>query len=348
LCALLATVALLLSSASFAGAATGSPRASGPLPSLHQVAGWLASGLKDNAATLSIDSQLSGNEYAWIPTSACLATAINSTNATPCVLGDTASPTTVVLVGDSSADQWALDLASMGSAHGFRVIVYVHAACPVGAITVERAGQSPDPRCATFRSLMLSDLASMRPVPALVVVSELRLSNYRSSSGAAIPNATWSAAFASTLEEIEGDGVPVIALHGVPVTTTNDPAACIAAYQGAMTKCTTRLKAADPFGYDQATDTGALAAHAAGVDVTPLFCTTASCPVVAKGDVTHSGDNHVTERYAAAVRHALTELVGCAITQSFALRADAAGILRSLLGGSPPAAVLSACRALQH
>jgi hypothetical protein len=347
-CALLAAVALALSTASLASAATGTPRASRSLPSLHQVAGWVAAGVKDKSATPAIDAQLSGNEYAWIPTSQCLATAIDSTNATPCVLGDTASATTVVVIGDSSADQWALDLASMGTAHDFRVVVYVHAACPVGAITVELAGQSPDPRCATFRSLMLSDLSAMRPVPALVIVSELRLSNYKSSSGAAIPNATWSAALTSTLEGIEGDGIPVVALHGVPVTTTNDPAACIAAYQNSMTRCTTHLKDADPSGYDQATDAGALAAHAAGVDVTPLFCTTASCPVVAKGDVTHSEDNHVTERYAAAVRPALAELVGCAVTQSFALRADAVGILRSLLGGSPSPAALSACRALQH
>ena len=132
----------------------------------------------------------------------------------------------------------------------------MHAACPVGAITVEVAGQSPDPRCATFRSLVISDLSSMRPVPSLLVTSELRLSNYKSSSGAAIPNATWSAALTTTLKAIEGDGIPVVALHGVPVTTTPDPAECIAAYQNTMTRCTTKLKAADPFGYDRATEPG--------------------------------------------------------------------------------------------
>jgi SGNH domain (fused to AT3 domains) len=346
-CALVACASLALGATSIASGATVGPRVPRSLPALHRVAGWLAAGLKDEAATPAIDAQLKGNEFAWIPTSQCLATAIDSTNATPCVLGDTTAATTVVLLGDSSADQWALDLGAMGSAHGFRVVVYVHAACPVGAITVELAGQSPDPRCATFRSLVLPDLASMHPSPALVVVAELRLSNYESSTGRPIPNATWSAALTSTLEQIEGDGAPVLVLHGVPVTTTNDPAACIAADQNTMTRCTTLLKRADPSHYDQATWAGGRGAHAAGADVTPLFCTTSACPVVADGDVTHSEDNHVTELYAAAVQPALTELVGCALTQSFTHRAAATTVLKGLLGHTPSKAVLAACRALQ-
>lgn len=346
-CALAATVVLALGAASLASGATDAPSVSRALPALHEVAGWVAAGLKEKKATPSIDAQLSGNEYAWLPNSQCLRTAINSTNATPCVLGDTTSATTVVLIGDSSADQWALDLGWMATAHDVRLVVYVHAACPVGSVTVELEGQRPDPSCATFRSLVLADLAAMRPTPDLVVVSELRLSNYRSSSGGQIPNATWTAALASTLEKIEGDGIPVLALHGVPITTTSSPAACIAVYQNTMTRCTTRLEDADPSGYDRATAAGAHAANAASVDVTPLFCSTAACPVVSKGDVTHSEDNHVTERYSAAVRGALAELVGCAVTQSFAHRADATQVLRSLLGGVS-SKVLTACRALSH
>ncbi len=343
--ALLCALVLALSGAGVAGAAT-APRAAPPLPALHEVAGWVASGLKEKAATASIVSQLSANEYGWIPESQCLTDAIGSTNATPCVLGDAASPTTVVLLGDSSADQWALDLGWMGTKDGFRVVVYVHAACPVGAITIELEGQSPDSRCATFQSLSLSDLAAMRPAPALVVVSELRLANYRTSSGAWVTDEAWSSALTTTLEAIEGDGDPVAVLHGVPVTSTANPAGCIAAYPKAMTRCTTRRKDADPYGFDQATLAGTLAADAAGVDVAPLFCSTAACPVVSKDDITHAGDNHATERYAAAVRAGLAELIGCSVTQSFSHRAAATTVLRSLLGGSPSAAVLAACRAL--
>jgi SGNH domain (fused to AT3 domains) len=345
-CALLATSSLALGAASLASGATVAPRVSRQLPALHRVAGWLDAGLKEEAATPAIDAQLKNNEFAWIPNSQCLATAIDSTNATPCVLGDPTASTTVVLLGDSSADEWALDLAAMGAAHGFRLVVYVHAACPVGAITVELEGQSPDPRCATFQSLWRSDLAAMHPAPALVVVAQLRLSNYASSTGGPIPNATWSAALTTSLEQIEGDGSPVLVLHGVPITTTDDPAACIAAYQNTMTRCTTLLKRADPSHYDAATWAGAHAAHAAGVDVTPLFCTPKACPVVSDGDLTHSEDNHVAETYAAVVQPALTELVGCAVTQSITHRADATPVLKSLLGPTPSAAVLAACRAL--
>jgi hypothetical protein len=127
-----------------------------------------------------------------------------------------------------------------------------------------------------------------------------------------------------------------------------DPASCIAAHPTAMTRCAIASKHADPSGYDRATWAGADAAHAAGVNVWPLFCTTVTCPAVVRGDVTHSGVSHVTERYAAHVRAALGELLGCAGTQSFAHRAAATTLLASLLGPSPSAATKRACAQLRR
>ena len=295
--------------------------------------------------TRAIAAQLSNNEYAWLPKSQCLVTAIDSTNATPCVEGDTAATTTVVVLGDSSADEWALDVGALGTKDHFRVVVYVHAACPVGDLIVETKGEGPDPGCATFRSLVLSHLASMDPAPALAVVAELRLSNYLSASGGAISNATWAKALTTTLATIEKDGIPVAELHGVPVATV-DPAQCLVANASHMTRCSVRARAADLGGYDHATWEGAKAAGAVGVDVQPLFCTATSCPAVAHGDVTHSGVNHVTETYAAAVRPALGELLGCAAARTFAHRASALAVLDAVLGGARSATVLRACRAL--
>jgi SGNH domain (fused to AT3 domains) len=317
----------------------------GVLPALHDVATWVTAGVKVKDATAGVKAQLANNEYAWLPKSQCLVTAISSSNATPCVLGDTSSTSTVVLFGDSSADEWALDVGALGTAHGFRVVVYVHAACPVGNVVVSVSGQSPDPSCPTFRSLVLADLAAMRPAPDLVVVSELRLSNYETASRTKLSNAVWSRALTTTLDTIEGDGSPVALLHGVPVAKI-DPASCIAAYPTAMTRCEIRAKDADPSGYDHATWLGAHTAHAAGVNVLALFCTASSCPPVARGDVTHSGLNHVTERYAALVRPALGELLGCAVTQSFTHRAAATPVLDGLLGSAPSATTLRACAAL--
>ena len=336
-------VALVLGAAGAVGAVA--PRTTSSLPSLHEVAGWVAAGTRDEVATRSIAAQLSNNEFAWLPKSQCLVTAIDSTNATPCIEGDTTAATTVVLVGDSSADEWALDVGALGTKDRFRVVVYVHAACPVGDIVVETKGEGPDPSCATFRSLVLPDLASMDPAPALVIVSELRLSNYLSASGGAISNAAWAAALTTTLTTIEKDGVGVAELHGVPVATV-DPAQCLAANPSHMTRCSVRARAADVGGYDHATWEGAKAAGAVGVDVSPLFCTATSCPAVAHGDVTHSGVNHVTETYASAVRPALGQLLGLRGGPDLHPPRERARVLDAILGGAPSAAVLRACRAL--
>jgi hypothetical protein len=340
-----ALVALALGAAPVRAGTATRPRVAAPLPALHTVGGWVAAGLTDAVATADVAAQLSGNAYAWIPKSQCLTSAIDSTNATPCVLGDVAAATTVVLVGDSSADQWALDLGSLGSADGFRLVVYVHSACPVGAVAVALYGEHPDPSCPAFRALVLSDLAAMRPKPVLVLASELRLSNYVSATGGRLSDTSWSRGLTKTLDTLEGDGLSVAVLHGVPVAPT-DPASCIAANPTALTRCTVLRGHADPGGYDKATWSGARAARAAGVNLSPLFCTATACPAVVDGDVTHSGDNHVTERYAAAVTPALAELVGCTLAQSFSHRAGAAPVLRRLIGTTASSRVLRACRAL--
>ncbi len=328
-----------------ATAASGAPRSSSGLASVRKAATWVAAGLKVRDASSSIGKQLPNNEYAWIPSSKCLAAAITSTSATPCIIGDTSSTTTVAVYGDSSADQWALDVAALGVTHHFRVVVYVKAACPVGNVLVELEGLSVDPTCATFRSTVLSDLASMRPAPSLVLTSELRLSNYETSTGGALTNAVWSSSLTATIDQLEKDGLAVASLHGVPITL-EQPANCIAANPRAMTKCTTPRKDADPGGYDAATLAGITAAHSAAVNVQPLLCTAAGCPVVADGQLTHAGDNHVDETYSKVLEPALGELLGCIAAQHFTNRDAAARVLNDLDGAKPAASYLKGCEAL--
>jgi hypothetical protein len=91
------------------------------LPALHTVAGWLAAGLKLRVASRGVLSQLSGNDDAWIPDSSCLKTAIDSTNARSYVIGDTSSAT-VVLYGDSSADEWVTVPPCVGRSVGVTTV----------------------------------------------------------------------------------------------------------------------------------------------------------------------------------------------------------------------------------
>lgn len=341
--------AALLAGALATGAASAAPvpHASIPmaLPALRTVSYSLAAGLKLKRATTAVLKQLAQNAYAWIPQSSCLATAIDSADGTPCTIGDTTASTTVVLFGDSSADEWALDLGALGLAHHFRVVAYLHAACPVGDVTVELAGGSVDPTCAAFRSNVLSELAQMRPAPALVLVSELRLSNFLTGSGQPLTNSAWSAALTTTLDQIEGDGLAVASLHGVDVEATS-PAPCISANATHLSACTTRVAAADPGGYDAATKRGASTADAGDVDLRPLLCTSVACPAVVDAEVTHAGDNHVAEAYSAKVTAALGELLACLASEDFDHSTKAAVVVDDLLGKQPSRGFLRACKGL--
>ena len=85
-----------------------------------------------------------------------------------------------------------------------------------------------------------------------------------------------------------------------------------------------------------------------GIDLHPLFCTSGGCPAVSDGAVTHSGPNHVTERYAADVEAALGELLGCEVAQKFTNSTKATAVFADLNGAKPKAAYLTACKALSH
>ncbi len=306
----------------------------------------MAAGARVKVLPTPLVAQLRGDDEAWIPTSTCLATAIDAPTATPCVLGDVHATTTVVAYGDSSANQWALDVAALGTADRFRVVVYVRAACPVGAVTVEVAGQHVDPGCAAFRTAVLADVAAMRPAPGLVVTSELRLSNYLTATGGSVTDASWSSGLTTTLDALEHDGLAVVELHGVPVEHF-DPGSCLSAYPSDVQRCSTSPKASDPGRYDAATRAGTLAAHAGSVDLAPLFCTSTACPDVADDELTHAGDNHVDEAYASPLTAALGELLGCVTTQRLANRTAAAKVLAALDGASPSASFRRACASLK-
>lgn len=348
----LALTALVATSVALPGgsvaAQTADPHTSVPsaLPKLRAVADWVDEGLKLQAASSGVRAQLRDDGYAWFPNNSCLNAAGSSTDAKPCVLGDTSSPTTLVLYGDSSAEEWALDADALGRADHFRVVVYVHSECPVGDIDVKLQNQSPDKDCPVFRSDVLAKLASMHPAPALVVVSELRLEGYETLSGKNVTNAAWSSALADTLRQIDSDGLAVASLHGVPVDGI-DPSQCIAANLNKLAACEIKVSREDVGGWDGATRDGALTAHAASINLHPLFCGTSACPVVVDGAITHSGENHVTERYSKDVLDAVAELLGCIASQTFTNDAVAAPILADLNGATPSNAFLKACAGLQ-
>jgi hypothetical protein len=344
---MLLAVAIATPAVSGATSVAAHPHAGVPtsLPALHRVAGWVDAGLKLSVASNGVLKQLSENDEAWIPDSTCLSTAINSTNATPCVLGDTSSKTTVVLYGDSSADEWALDVGTLGRTDGFRVVAYLRAACPVGDIVVKLPGHSPDANCPVFRNDVLADLAAMQPAPSLVLVSELRLFGYETTSGKNVTNAAWSAALVHTLQQIQGDGLAVASLHGVPFDVVN-PAQCIAANASHLPTCEIKVSDSDSNKWDQATRDGAIDADAGSIDVRPMFCDATACPMVADGAVTHSGGNHVTEQYSKDVGAAFGELVGCLVVHSFTNASKAAPVFSALNGTAPTSAFLKGCETL--
>jgi len=96
-----------------------------------------------------------------------------STTSPACVFGDPASPTTVVLLGDSHAAQWFPALVALADKHRWRLVVRTKSGCPAPDVTIfNRSLKRAYAECDTWRTRVLDELATTKP--ALVVATGTR------------------------------------------------------------------------------------------------------------------------------------------------------------------------------
>ncbi len=92
------------------------------------------------------------------------------THVADCAYGDTRSPVTVVLIGDSHAAQWFPALDRAGNVWGWKIVSWTKSSCPAASVDIyyARLGRIYD-ECHEWRSAVVERLIAMRP--AAVVIS---------------------------------------------------------------------------------------------------------------------------------------------------------------------------------
>lgn len=133
-----------------------------------------------------------------------------------CVWGDPAGSRSVLLLGDSHAEQWMPALDTIGTNNGLRILARVVAACPTIEVGV---GFAPNPAlCAETQSGTVDVVDRLQP--DVVVVSQ---------AAAAIDvldNDRWAAEVGEFLAAMENQGVEVVWIHDTP-TLDFDPIECL-------------------------------------------------------------------------------------------------------------------------
>ncbi|MET3803374.1 peptidoglycan/LPS O-acetylase OafA/YrhL [Nakamurella sp. UYEF19] len=220
----------------------------------------------------------------------------------PCVFGDPSGTRTVVLYGDSHAEQWFGALNTLAIAQGWKLVSWTKAACPLADVLLTNAQlQRPFTECPAWRSDTIAKISALHP--DLVIAS-----GSDSLPGPAYSNAEWSAQTVTTLARLQAAAPTVVYLADIPTPATNVPV-CLAAHVKAPATCQFPARSATP----TVTVTDQLAGRHAAViaavvslgvpviDPTPWLCAAAGCPVVVRDTLLYRDATHLTQAYSKAL-----------------------------------------------
>jgi SGNH domain (fused to AT3 domains) len=234
----------------------------------------------------------------------CWATTVEDVKG-PCAFGDTRSPTTIVLLGDSHAEHWLGALDRTGREHGWKIVAMVKGGCPVADMAeLTNARLTPYYReCARYREAMLRRIIALRP--SAVILSSW--DHYIPLNGASLrwqvtPEA-WQRGLRRTYSRLTAAGIRTLAIRGTPRTWFDVPSC--------LSRRAARLPFAGACEYDRAGSLSRVAIAAqndaakglpiAFVDMNDAICSTTRCAVTRNGIVVFTDDNHLTASFSRSV-----------------------------------------------
>ena len=238
-----------------------------------------------------------------------------------CASGDTASATTVALVGDSHAAMWNPAFQQAAEQRHWRLETLAKTACPLmddspATDPLRRLAQRFD-QCEQWRAQILARLRAEHP--RLVVLSMWRGygigRGYQGQSGFHSYDPAWLGSLTRLVQQLRATGTKVLVLGPVPDPHTVAPI-CLSGHLDDVVACTPpRSTAVNEPGITAES----AATHAGGghyADLTDLFCTTERCPVIVGNTLVYGDWTHLTFEYSRLLAPAIETLIDRALAHS--------------------------------
>jgi len=227
-----------------------------------------------------------------------------------CAGGDTASPTTVALVGDSHAAMWNPAFQQIAEQRHWRLETLAKVTCPLQElhITSPYLGREYT-ECEQWRAQIMARLQAEHP--HLVVLTMSR--RYGADFGFTSYDPAWIDALGRTVSQLRNMGSSVLVLGPVADPRSWVPT-CLSGHLDDATACAPpRLVAVNANGIaaEQTAVTGAGSHYA---DLSDLFCTPERCPMIVGNTLVFRDDNHVTTEYAQLLAPVMGVLADRAVT----------------------------------
>jgi hypothetical protein len=214
--------------------------------------------------------------------------------APPCVAGDTTSPVTIALFGDSHAAQWFPALDEIARRRHWRLHTVTKVVCPPLELAINLPYLHREyTECEQWRNTAVEALRVEHPA---LVILDMRRFYDRESWGVQTYGPRWLGALTAMVGTLRAAGSAVLVLGPLPEPGTDVPR-CAALNSTSLPACSPlRSDAVDAAGI-AAERAATLAAGGDYIDLTPVFCAGARCPVVVDGTLVYLDNDHLTASY---------------------------------------------------
>ena len=224
-----------------------------------------------------------------------------------CVYGDPAGTRTVVLFGDSHAQQWMGGLDAEAKRDHWKLVSWTKAACPVADVTlVNPALKRPYTECDTWRAATVDRINAMHADLVLVSQSD-------SVPGRLVSNDHWAAQTLKTVQRLEQSGTRVDFLADTPYPKSDVPT-CVAEHLADARAC--QVSRSQAYHHSALyTDRHVLVSSTldgAGVhvvDPVSWLCSTTACPVIVGNTLVYRDDSHISNTYSTILAPVLGSLL---------------------------------------
>jgi peptidoglycan/LPS O-acetylase OafA/YrhL len=234
-----------------------------------------------------------------------------------CAMGDTASKTTVAVVGDSHAAIWNPAFRQIAEQRHWRLETLAKAACPLMNLRVTNPFRhlvESFEHCDQWRGEIMARLRAEHP--RLVVVSAFRGYGVDESlTGWNSYDPAWIDSLTRLVQQLRGIGAKVLVLGPIPNPHFGVPI-CLSSHLDDVNVCTPlRSNALNPVGI--ASESAATEAGGGQyADVTELFCTIERCPVTVGNTLVYVDESHLTFEYSRLLAPAIGALADRAVAHS--------------------------------
>jgi hypothetical protein len=210
-----------------------------------------------------------------------------------CVYGDPHGVHTIVLTGDSHAQQWLPALDREGKALHWKVVAWTKAACSVADLRLNNDSLHREFReCDEWRTITIGRIKALDP--DLVIVSQSD-----NVPGTQFSNTQWADATAEAMTKFNTAGLRTVYMLDTPLPQGSGPD-CVAEHVNDVTSCIRNRDGDSIYAYPgrhQAVASTLAAAHVTTVEPANWMCTATKCPMIIDDILVYRDASHMSASY---------------------------------------------------